>query len=518
LRPIGGEPAGESREETLVERGLRLLRHRWWVVLQAMVVLPAAVLALSLMQDKSWTATSTLVFEPPRQSSGAVDLARQAETQTELVDLPAVAARAARLLGPPTTPNGVDEAVDVNPAGDSNLVEINASAPDAATAARVANTYAQAFIAMQDDANAADAENRLKVLDDYLNSLPEAERTGPRGLRLQQRLDSLRINQALQSNDRTASAQLVQEASAPDSPSSPKTRRDVILALILATTVGLALAALLEHLDRGIKSIDELERVYGLPVLARIPRVRGLGKRLLRRGAGEVLRQGPEGEAFRALRSSLRYFNVDGALRSLLVVSPEAADGKSTISACLATTFAQRGDRTILVETDLHKRSDSGRPSGSGTSPAEAVGAGSGHDHGLSSVLAGRALDDAIHVVPLWTGDHDVRELAVLPSGPTPPNPSGLLESRRMRDVMEELSRRYDIVIYDSPALAAVSDALVLVPNTDGVIVVSRLDYTSRDRARDLLKQLRLLRANVLGVVANYADAPKKRGYDYYHA
>jgi Mrp family chromosome partitioning ATPase len=81
---------------------------------------------------------------------------------------------------------------------------------------------------------------------------------------------------------------------------------------------------------------------------------------------------------------------------------------------------------------------------------------------------------------------------------------------------MEELARRYEIVIYDSPAMSAVSDALALVPHMGGVIIVSRLNYSSRDRARDLLKQLGMLQAQVLGVVANYADPGRKRGYDYY--
>jgi capsular exopolysaccharide synthesis family protein len=231
-----------------------------------------------------------------------------------------------------------------------------------------------------------------------------------------------------------------------------------------------------------------------------------------------VLRQGPAAEAFRALRSGLRYFNVDGNLRSLLIVSPDTKDGKSTISACLATTYAQRGDRTLLVETDLHKRREGARPGGAGASPAEVVGANAMGGLGLSTVLVGGSLDEAIQTVPLWLGDREVRELDVLPSGPTPPNPAELLESRRMREIMADLSHRYDMVIYDSPAMDAVSDALALVPHASGVIVVSRLRYTGRDTTRNLLKQLALLRAHVLGVVANYADSPKKRDYDYYHS
>ena len=190
---------------------------------------------------------------------------------------------------------------------------------------------------------------------------------------------------------------------------------------------------------------------------------------------------------------------------------------RSAVAACLATTLAQRGDRVILVEADLHKRTGDGRSRRGGTSPANAGGAGDEHPRGLTTVLAGGDLDDALVIVPVG-GDGRERELTVLPSGPPPPNPSELLESRRMHELMTELQRRCDIVVYDTPALSAVSDALALVPDTAGVIVVSRLHHTSRDTARELLKQLSLLRAHVLGVVANCSELPKRRGYDYYNA
>jgi succinoglycan biosynthesis transport protein ExoP len=514
LRPRGSVAVNELPEETLIERGLALVRHRWWVILQALIVIPAVALGLSLVQDEAWTATSTLVFQAPRQSSGAVDLPRQATTQGDLVSLPVVAERTAADLGRGWTATAVRDAVEVSPSSDSNLVDINATAPSASGAVTLADAYAAAFVSLRDAASLGDTQRRLKVFDDYFRSLPLDERSGPRGQRLQQRLDQLRINESLQANDQVGAAEVVQRATLPGSPSSPKTIRNVVLAVLLAGVIGIALAALLERLDRAVKTVDELERIYGLPVLARIPRARGLGKRLRRSGAGEVLRQGPEAEAFRALRASLRYFNVDGNLRSLLIVSPEAEDGKSTISACLATSFAQRGDRVVLVETDLHKgHSAAGR---GGASPSEVVGLEDPNTVGLSGVLAGADLDEALRTVMLWSGDGDARQLTVLPAGPVPPNPSALLESRRMRDVMAELAGRYDIVIYDSPAMSAVSDALALVPHMGGVIVVSRLNYTSRDRARDLLKQLGMLQAQVLGVVANYADSGKKRGYDYY--
>ena len=206
-------------------------------------------------------------------------------------------------------------------------------------------------------------------------------------------------------------------------------------------------------------------------------------------GGGAALRS--RGRGVPGAAGSLRYFNVGGNLRSLLVVSPEAEDGKSTVAACLATTLAQRGDRVILVEADLHKHTGEGRSRGAGMSPAAAVGAGDEHAEGVTTVLAGGDLDDALLVVPVGDGDGPPRELIVLPSGPTPPNPSELLESGRMHDLMMELERRCDIVVYDTPALTAVSDALALLPDTAGVIVVGRLHHTSRDTIRECLSSCR---------------------------
>ena len=387
LRLPASDGVDPLEQETLVEKTLHLLRARWWVVLQALIVIPAAALVLSLTQQERWTATSTLEFQPARQNGGSVDLTRQAATQSKLVGLPVVADAVAPKLGHGWTPRQVRDAVEVSSAGDTNLVAVSATtARGPREAARVATTYAEVFVSLQDAADVADVQRRLKVYDDYVKSLPADQLSGPRGVKLQQALDTLRIQEALGSDSQKATADVAQAAQVPTSPSAPKTRRNVALGVILGLVLGLALAAVAERLDRGIKSVDELERVYRLPVLARVPRARGLGKRLRQRGAAEVLRQGAEAEAFRGLRASLRYF---GDLRSLLVVSPEAEDGKSTVAACLATTFAQRGDNVILVEADLHKRAGAGR------APSEQ------DELGLSGVLAGGGLDEALLAVPV---------------------------------------------------------------------------------------------------------------------
>jgi capsular exopolysaccharide synthesis family protein len=208
---------------------------------------------------------------------------------------------------------------------------------------------------------------------------------------------------------------------------------------------------------------------------------------------------GADIEAFRSLRASLRYYSVGRSLNSLLITSPAPEDGKSTVARGLATTMAQMGDNVVLVETDLRK--------GDGRS-----GFSAGDPIGLSGVLVGDDLDTALHYVSVDGRDGEERQLAVLPSGPNPPNPSQLLESRRMAEVLEELTHRYDVVVLDSPPLTAVSDALALIHETSGVIVVGRLRHSTRDASLDLRKQLAMTNAPVLGVVANFAPV-KTSGY-----
>jgi capsular exopolysaccharide synthesis family protein len=267
--------------------------------------------------------------------------------------------------------------------------------------------------------------------------------------------------------------------------------------------LGLLLAYLLERLDRRIKSLEELEEVYELPVLARIPRSRSFSKRG-RRGRDEALTKtlgfSEEAEAFRALRTNLRYFNVDQTHKSVLVVSPVSGDGKSTVARYLAITMASMGDSVVLVDADLRKQE-------SGVAPAE---------DGLSLVLAGFELEQALTEVPITFDavSQESRMLVEMPSGPLPPNPSELLESARMRWVIGQLERRYEYVIIDSPALVTVSDALSLVPQVSGVLVVGGFEHTTRRAATDLRKQLGLLQARPLGVVANFFSSQQS---DYYY-
>ena len=499
----------EQREEGVLEQAIRIIRKRKWLILQAAIIVPIIVGALTLSQTKTYSATASLLFRSPDTllsgstlGGGTIDPNREAATNGELVSLDAVADRAAQILHNGMTGSTIKGMVSVDTSSQGDVAPITASSSDPKTAAAVANAYGQAYIQFRQQAEQNRINNAIAQVQSNLAALSPADRAGSAGNNLRQELQTLQLASTVQGGD----AELVQRASVPTDPSGPHVVRNVLLGALLGLVLGFALAAVLEKLDRRVKAAEELEDVYGLPVLARIPRSRSLGKRVRQNPMqvmSEALSRTQEAEAFRTLRANLRYFNVDHKLKSLLVASPMSGEGKSTVASFLAISMAAMGDRVCLVEADLRKSS------------AETPLSDLGGD-GLSLVLAGFDLDEALTEVPVSVDavTDEPRVLTRLPHGPLPPNPSELLESERMRWVITQLEQRFDTVIIDSPALTNVSDALSLVPRVSGVLLVSGVNRTTVHAAHNLRKQLALLGGHPLGVVANFATSASD---DYYY-
>lgn len=485
-----------DREE-LLERLVRIVRHRKWIVLQATLAVPLLAFLFSVSQPKEYTAEATLLFRQAPvldESATVIDPTREAATNGELIGLPVVAERAAdETEGIAAGEILASVAVTPSPEADTATIEATTTSPE--RSATIANAYGNAYIGFRRRADRAQVQDAIDVAEQSLAELSPAGASGAEAAALNEQLDQLRLTQALQ----TGGAELVQTASPPSSPTSPKPARNTVIGLILGGLLGLALAALLDRVDRRIRSSEEMEELYDLPILARIPRSTLLGKRTRSLGT-----QTPEGEAFRVLRTNLRFFDVDRDMRSILVISPEEGDGKSTVAQGLATTMAEMGDDAVLVEADLRKggafRQVDGRPA-----------------NGLSNVLAGTPLRSVLIEVdvPIPNSDES-RALAVLPSGPAPPNPSELLEGDRMRTVLDELSSHFRFVILDSPALGAVSDALALVPAASQIVIVGGLGRTTREDGHALLKQLSLLKRDPIGVIVNFAE-PERAKYSHYY-
>jgi polysaccharide biosynthesis transport protein len=277
---------------------------------------------------------------------------------------------------------------------------------------------------------------------------------------------------------------------------SPRPVRNVAIAAVLGLLLGLVAAFLQDHFDRRLHTRENVERAFGLPVIAQIPFDHGRsssGDRLVDwRGFGEAA------EAYLGLRANLQYLVLGRPLRTILVTSASPEQGSTTVTANLGVAIARAGESILLVEADLR------RPELSSTFAVDGSGPG------LSSVLIGAIdLDDAIVEVALPPSGNGPEpsngSLSLLPSGPVPPNPAELLSSEQMTDTLIQLSGRYDYVLVDSPPILSVADGIEIARAVDAVVLVARRNQATTDEGSELRSLADRLRIQFVGVIFNGA-------------
>ena len=277
-------------------------------------------------------------------------------------------------------------------------------------------------------------------------------------------------------------------------PVAPTPLRTAGLGLLLGLVAGIGAAALREAMDTTVKSAAHLTELVSAPVLSTVPfDARAKTAPLIVEGSSRSSRA----EALRQLRTNLHFVNVDRPVKTLVVTSGVPGEGKSTTACNLAIVLAEAGKRVVLVDADLRR-------------PRLAHYLGLEGAVGLTNVLAGQVRLDA--ALQEW-GSSGV---FVLPSGSIPPNPSELLGSRNMAEILETLSGGFDIVIIDTPPLLPVTDAAVLASTVDGSVLVSRCGKTSASQARSAAGALEAVGARLLGCVLNMSPSRGTGVYAYY--
>ena len=313
-------------------------------------------------------------------------------------------------------------------------------------------------------------------------------------------------------------ARIVDPALTPSFSVYPSYRRNLMVGGVIGMLFGVAIALLLSLLDRVIRTVEDAEAL-GITMLGLMPRIEegvpagsgGYGRKR-RRNAPEVVTnrdrivhthpKSSVAECCRTVRTNLTFMAADHPQRALVTTSASPREGKTTVSLSLAISLAQSGKRVLIVDTDLRK-------------PRIHKALGRSNAVGVTTVLVGE------HEVEQAIQRTDVPGLDVVASGPIPPNPSELLHTSQFRDLVHELSRRYDQVIFDSPPLGAVTDAAVIAPQVDGVLLVIHGQKTTREALRSALRQLRDVGAHITGGVLNDVDLSARHygygTYYYYH-
>ncbi|MDN5686075.1 MAG: polysaccharide biosynthesis tyrosine autokinase [Brachybacterium sp.] len=286
---------------------------------------------------------------------------------------------------------------------------------------------------------------------------------------------------------------VVSPAVVPTAPSSPDVLRNAILGIMLALLAGIGTALVRSMLNTRVRSIEDLQSRTDRIVLGTIPASRGSEH------AARVLIEKPYGaaaESYRELRTNLQFVKLAEGRRSVLVTSSLAGEGKSTCSVNLAQVLARSGTRVLLVDADLRS------PSVHGILGLEG-------DAGLTTVLIGHAVLPDV----LQSGGTD--GLDVITSGAIPPNPSELLGSSAMEDVLREAARHYDVVIVDVPPVLAVTDAAVLSRVVGGVVVVAQNERVRLAEFERSMAKLQAVGANIVGTVLNRARGVSGSRYAY---
>ena len=330
---------------------------------------------------------------------------------------------------------------------------------------------------------------------------------------LRQKLEEAKLNVAVQVGD----AFILDNARTPNAPTGPNHRRNILLGLLLGIGFGFFITFSIEFLDNTLKTIDEIEK-YNLTVLGIIPAIGIVEKRknrkflfwknpnyinrnstgLKRRLITKEDPKSPVSEAYRSLRTSMLYSS-NKELKSILISSAGPGEGKTTTVANLAITYANLGKRTLLVDTDLRR-------------PVVHKVFNLEREPGVTNYLSGNTSD-----IDSLVKNTEIDNLSIITSGVIPPNPSEMLGSSLMVDLVKKLESKWDMVLFDSPPLVAVTDANMISREIDRVVLVVKVGQTDKKAFHHTFSNLKNIDAPLSGIIMNAVTSKSSYGSYYYY-
>lgn len=440
---------------------LRILHKNWIIILICILAGVAAGAGISLLMTPKYSSTAEL-YVSVRSSDGAVvqelnqgtSFARQAvQSYTTVVNKEIVTSRVIEELGLDMTPAELASKITATNELNTVVIEIAVTDEDPARAATLANSVATNFI------------------DVIVNELEKPDGASPSLVKIEP----------------------VQSAQPSGTPVSPRVPMNVGFGALIGLLLGVGIAFLRQVIDTKIRSTHDIAQITDRPIIGTITYDPDAGKRPL---IVHEEPKSPKAESYRALRTNLRFMDIENTRHSFVVTSSLPSEGKSTTSANIAIALAEQGAKVVLVDGDLRK-------------PKVATTMGVDGSVGLTDLLSGRA--EPKDVLQRWGRGR----LYVLPAGRIPPNPSELLGSHTMQQVHDQLLAEHDYVIIDAPPLLLVTDGAVLSELAHGTLLVVASGQTPRSALAGAVAQLEGIGSEVSGIVVTKVPTKGPDSYAY---
>jgi succinoglycan biosynthesis transport protein ExoP len=471
---------------------LQVVKRRWKLVFVITAIAVGLAVAWTATRTPVYTATADVLVEPPLgvlATSGTTPTLN-IDNEREIMQSLPVATVAAPQIDMQVSPRDLLSHLEVTIPKDADVLEVAFSHTNPATAAQGAQAFADAYLSYKTVETQTLLDDRTEAINANISELRVAGGS-------QTAINNLEQEVAQLAGTAVDPGEVLVPAEPPTKPSSPSWVLNVGLALMLGLFVGLVAAFVRERTDDRLRGRGDLEETFGVPVMTMIPEVPSWRNRAQPYVVTLDAPRSPAAEAYRTLRTSILVTAAERGVKTLMVVSAMASEGKTTTAANLAVVLAQADKRVVLISADLR------RPrlhEFFGLAPTE---------RGLSEVLEGkRRAWEALR-------SGKVNNLWIMSSGEISDQPTELLQSEAMRQLLADQREVVDFILLDCPPVLAVADALVLAPMVDAVLFVADAKGTPRGAVIQARAQLDQVGARMLGTVLNDVEGGTA-GYAYY--
>ncbi len=519
---------------------INVVWSRKFVIIGAVVLVAAAAMIFSFLQTSVYASTVHIMIDFNQAIESATGMTVSANpsdpdlfilTQAQMIGTKTMAQTVADRLQSkyeelanqqpdgtevfiPTSipsPDDLLNSIKVQRVQNTNVFEIAATNGNPLLSRDIAQAYAEAYIldrqtsaVTQIDEARKEIWNQIQAMQAQIDGFSQQAKQYPTGnvpaelitqtqgaiarqANLYEKYNNLGISEALQQQGLS-----IIEPAAAGKKVEPDITRNMILGSLIGIVMGFALAFLVDHVDNTLKTKDDFEKYYGVPVIGEIAHIENQSGK----ASKIVYFEKPESstaEGYRTLRTNLQFMNLEGTVRLVMITSAGPDEGKVSVAINLAAAISEMGDKVVVVEADLRR-------------PTLEMFVENRPAKGLTDVILGTS---SVYEAVV-KAEH--KNLGVMMSGPKPPNPAELVASMAMNNLLEDLQKNCDYVFVDTSPVLAASDAVAMAPMMDGIILVAKPGKANREGARRTVERLRKVDARILGLVINIEAGSR---YDY---